>query len=108
MGKRVLAAFGVAAAMDGYRQAVAEGGLLVLFTAAAAAPAVSRRSPCPASPPGWPGRRPASLLKNAPYQAAVKLYLGRLLSRDAQERAIAPARTSPRPPAARASSTTPP
>ena len=76
--------------------------------AAATAPAVSRRSPCPASPPGWPGRRPASLLKNAPYQAPVKLYLSRLLSRDAQEHAIAPARPSPRPPDARASSTTPP
>jgi hypothetical protein len=39
------------------------------------------RSPCPASPPGRPGRRPASLLKNAPYQPAVKPYLSRLLAR---------------------------
>lgn len=72
-------------------------------SAAAAATAVSRRSPCPASPPGWPGRRPAPLLKNAPHQAADKLHLSRLLSKDAQEHAIGTwsARTDVAPPAGR-------
>ena len=74
MGKRVLAAFGVAAPMDG----VLASGLSAAPTSAdAATSSTTERTGLP-----------ASLLKNAPYQAAVKPYLSRLPSKDAQEHAF--------------------
>ncbi|MDW8807080.1 hypothetical protein P1P68_20390 [Streptomyces scabiei] len=57
----------------------------------------------PRKSPWGPGRRPASPLKNAPCQPAVKPYLSRLLSKDVQEHAIGAwsARTGVAPPAGR-------